>query len=73
MENRLPKTKTVPLPRSKNRRPTLTNARAQLPVDTVADENKDAFLGRREGIKNSYRQKDLNADVTDVLAARLQR
>ena len=56
MENRLPKTKTVTLGKassSKGRRP--TQAKVEILVDTVADENKDAFLGRSEDIKNTYK------------------
>ena len=47
-ENRMPKTKTVQVGmkpgRGKNRKPVPNNV--EMLVDTVADENKDAFLGR---------------------------
>ena len=74
MENRMPRTKTINLgikPAGKGQRP--TQAKVEILVDTVADENKDAFLGRSEGIKNSYKQKALNKDVVDVLEERLSR
>ena len=74
-ENKMTKTKSVNMGSKSYRKGSCK--RPQLAkfehVDTVADENKDAFLGRSEGIKNAYRQKDLNNDVTDVLEARLQK
>ena len=40
-------------PSKGGRRPTF--AKVEMLVDTVADENKDAFLGRSAGIKNSFK------------------
>ena len=65
----MPKSKTMKPAKGKDGRPTLV--KVEMMVDTVADENKDAFLGRSEGIKNSLNQRKMSDDVEDVLNARL--